>query len=185
MRADEHALVALDANRRIPYGDIEGEVAFFEAGGGGGPGAVDRNGADGKVVAVVGEQAGGDLFDKFGGTRINGWWDDDGVGIGLRRKRDFLHAGESSVHGGVVHLDDGLALAAVGFVDGFFDLLDGFVLREHAGEGEEARLQHSVGAAAHTAGLGDGGGVDNEEPEFLFNQRDLPIMGKLRPRIGG
>ena len=185
VRADEDALVALDAEGEIPSGDFQGEVAFLEAGGAGGPGAVHGDGADGEVVAVVGEEARGDLQYEGGGAGINGRRSDGGVGVGRGGEDELIHAGEGGVHGGVVHPDDGVALAAVGFGDGFFDLGDGFGLRKDAGEGEEARLQHGVGAAAHAAGVGDGGGVDDEEAEFFIDERDLPFAGKLGPRVGG
>jgi hypothetical protein len=47
-----------------------------------------------------------------------------------------------------------LALAAVGLLDGVFDLLDGFLARQHAGQGEEAGLHDRVDARAHAGGLG-------------------------------
>ena len=42
------------------------------------------------------------------------------------------------------------ALGAVGLLDRLLDLLDGGAARQHAGYGEEARLQHAVGVRAKT-----------------------------------
>jgi len=53
------------------------------------------------------------------------------------------------VHGRVVLLYDDLAAPAVGISDRLLDLLDGFVLGQHTGDGEEAGLHDGVDAATH------------------------------------
>ena len=70
VRADQRALVALDAERRVPGRDLERDVALLESRRAGRPAAVERNGADGHEVALVGEQAGGDLLHKLRGAGV-------------------------------------------------------------------------------------------------------------------
>ena len=53
MRADERAFTALDAQVGFPDRDLEGNIALFPAGGGGGEGAIHRQLADGKTIAIV------------------------------------------------------------------------------------------------------------------------------------
>ena len=77
------------------------------------------------------------------------------------------------VHGLQIHLDDFIALFAVGFLDGIFDRVNRLVLRQHAGEREEADLHDGVDASAHAAFARDLGGVDDVELRLLREQRLL------------
>ena len=94
---------------------------------------------------------------------------------------DLEQVGERLVHRGDVLLHHLLALAAVGLLDGVFDLLDGLLARQHAGQGEEAGLHDGVDARAHAGGLGDREGVDHVELQLLLDQGLLGGPGKLVP----
>src|SRR5690606_15463541 len=52
MRADQHTLTALDTNIFIPDRDLQRKIALFPLRGGGGEGAIYREGRDGQVIAV-------------------------------------------------------------------------------------------------------------------------------------
>ena len=180
--ADEHALVALDAERGVPLRQVEGDGAFLQLGGGGGPAAVDRQGGDGQEVAFAGEQAGGDVAEKAG--RKGGVAVGRGGGVGFVQRGGHGHlaqAGEGGVDGGVVHLHDLLALAGVGLGDRFLDVGDGLFLWEDAGEGEEAGLENGVGAAAHAGGLGDAVGVDHQQADLFCYDGLFPHTREFFP----
>ena len=181
VRADKDALVALDTEGGVPLRNLEGDGAFFELGGGGRPAAVGRDGADREQIALAGEQAGGDIAEDAlgeGGVTVGrGLAGGSGGERGGHRNLD--QGGEGGVHGGVVHLDDVVALAGVGFGDGLLDVGDGLVLREHAGEGEETGLENGVGAAAHAGGVGDAVGINDEEADFFGDEGLLPRSGKF------
>ena len=76
-----------------------------------------------------------------------------------------------------------LALLAVGLLDGVFDLVDGLLARQHAGEGEEAGLHDGVDARAHAGGLGDREGVNDVELELLLDQGFLRRAGEFVPDL--
>ena len=183
VRANEGALVALDTDRGVPLRNLQRDVALLEAGGSSRPGAVARNGAHRHEIALVGEQAGGDLAHELRSIFVGRRKHDRGVRVRAGRDADLLQASEGGVDRRVVHLDDLVALAAVRLGDRLFDLGDGLVLRQHAREGEEAGLQHRVGPAAHAAGLGDLRGVDHEEADAFVDQCLLPVAGQPFPGL--
>src|ERR1700687_2807889 len=53
MRADEHALTALDAKFLVPDGNVLSDVSLLPLGGAAGKGAVRREGADGKIIGAT------------------------------------------------------------------------------------------------------------------------------------
>ena len=66
----------------------------------------------------------------------------------LGRNLDLNDGIAAGVHGRIVHVDDILALLAVGLLDRLLHLLDGLVERNDVGDLEERRLHDRVGAAA-------------------------------------
>ncbi len=99
------------------------------------------------------------------------------------RDLDLEQVGERLVHGGHVLLHDFLALAAVGLLDGVFDLLDGLLARQHAGEREEAGLHDGIDARAHAGGLGDADRVNHVELDLLLDQGLLGRPRELVPDL--
>ena len=85
------------------------------------------------------------------------------------------------VHGLEVHLDDFLALFAVGFLDGILDGLDGLVARQHAGQREETNLHDGVDASAHAAVARHLGRVNHEKLRLLRDERFLHRRRQLGP----
>ena len=66
VRADEAAVAALDAQIGIPDGNLVGDVAFLVAGRAARIGAVDRERADGQLVAAAGHHRRGDGAHELG-----------------------------------------------------------------------------------------------------------------------
>jgi hypothetical protein len=56
VRADRHALHALDAHRLVPNRDFQRQVPLFILRGGGGEGPVTRKGAHRQLIAQAGRQ---------------------------------------------------------------------------------------------------------------------------------
>ena len=69
VRADQRALVALDAELLVPHRDLDGDVALLPLGGGGRPGAVGREGADRQQIALAGDHHRGDPLDEIRAPR--------------------------------------------------------------------------------------------------------------------
>ena len=174
------ALAALDAEVRLPDRDVLRDVALLELGGAGREAAVDREGRDGQELAFVGQEAGRDALDEVRGVVRHERQEDvllrDGIG-GL----DLVEVGEGGVDRGVVHLDDGLAALAVGFLDGLLDHADRLLGGQDAGELEEAGLHDGVDAGAHLGFAGDLVGVDDVELESAGDELLLDLGREVVP----
>ena len=180
VRADEGALVALDAVGGVPLRDHDGGAALLVGGGAGGDRAVHHvtgERAHGQVVAVLGGDHVGHVADEFGSqtvvVRVHETARSVLPGFG---NLDF-HIVTAPVDGGVVHLDDVLALLAVGLVDGFLHIGHGLFVRDDARDLEEGALQDGVGAAAQADLTGDLGGVDQVEADVLVDDGLLHEVG--------
>ena len=180
MRADEDALAALDAQVGFPDRDLEGDVALFPLGGAGREGAVDGQGRDRDGIAIEGDHRPEDIRDEIGAA----------AGTGARRVSLLVTLAGTLTScrlarvwstAAIVLLDDGFTALAVGLLDGFLDLGDGFVARQDAGDGEEAGLHDGVDAAAHAGLLGNIVGVDDVELEFLLDDVLLDFLRQLVP----
>ncbi len=168
MRAYESAVAALDADFRIPDGDRQRDVALFPLRRGTRECAVVRERAHRQFVTTPGHDFGGDFLHEFRSVRRNDRRHLDLAG-GLRRNLDFLEVRQGVVHGGEVLLDDLFTLLAVGLLDCLFDLLDGLIARQHAGNREEAGLHDRIHAGAHTRVFSDLIAVNHVELELLIN----------------
>ncbi|MBV6467451.1 MAG: hypothetical protein PGMFKBFP_02812 [Anaerolineales bacterium] len=184
VRADEHALAALDAQVGFPDRDFERQVALLPLGGAGREGAVHGEGGDGDVVALVVNDRAEDFLDERGRVRR-----DRGparrLRRDLRRDLDLEQVGDGRVHRVEVLTDDGLAALAVGLLDAAFDLGDGGFARQHAADGEEGRLHDGVHAPAHAGLLGHFVAVDDVEFEFLFDDVLLHFQREFAPDLVG
>ena len=184
VRADQDALAALNADARIPRGNLKGEVALLPLGGAGGISAVERQGAHGQRIAATGDHRAEDVAHEIRGVHRDGRLDVGLAGHGLAHL-DFVQVGERGVNGGQVHLDDLFAFLAVGLADGLLDRLDGFLARKHSGDVEEADLHDRVDAPAHAGGVGHLVGVDHVELGFLVDQLLLQGSGQPVPNLVG
>ena len=164
--AHEGALAALDAVVGHPFGHVDGHTALFTGSGAQRHDAGGFHGGHGQLVAALGQDGThhtGDVvvvaamadFGTFGGVS---------PGFGVLDLDQGVHA---LVHGGDVHVDDLVALHAVGLLDGFLQQGHGLVEVDHVGQLEESGLHDHVDAAAQTHFLGHGNGVNVEELQVL------------------
>ena len=180
VRADHHALAALDTRLLVPHGYFEGQVALLVAGCAGRERAVRVKGADRQFLAQVAindAQRIGDFLRGIGGE----WGRHLFLAGDLGWNLDLEQVGERLVHRCDILLHHLFALAAVGLLDGVFDLLDRFLTRQHARQGEEAGLHDGVDARTHAGGLGDRQRVNHVELQVLLDQCLLSGPGKLVP----
>ena len=91
--------------------------------------------------------------------------------------------GERRVDCGDVALHDDLAALAVGRGDRLLEPGDRLVGRQHAGEGEEARLHHGVDPAGEPGGLGDRCGVDRVQVQTALEHRPVCTSTGSRSQI--
>ena len=164
---DEGTLAALDAQIRIPAGQLQGDGALFPGGGAQGPGAVRRYLAHRQFITLTGDEGGGDFAHELRGL------------IGHRRPEIeiALHAGgqlhlvqvvQRRIDGGEVALHDLAPLASVGLLHRLLDLLDRLPALQYAGNGEEAGLHDGVDAPPHASAPGHLVGVDDPQLHLLL-----------------
>ncbi len=178
--AHEHALAALDAQGLVPYRDLERNAALLPPGRSGGIRAVHRQRTDREEVSFTGDHARRHALDEL--RRLGGHGRPHVLRAGHPvRNRDLGEMRESGIHRVPVPLHHDLAPVPVGLLDGVLDRGDGLVPRQHAADGEEARLHHGVDTAAHLPLPRDAIGVHHEEPEPLGDDRRLHRAGQLRP----
>ena len=122
----------------------------------------------GSVVTAAGHHRRGDRPDELG--RVLG--DDRGQAVSAARGAgdgDGVEGGEGRVDGGLVAPDHLRSAPAVCPPDGLLDLGDGLVAGQHAGDGEEAGLQHGVRPARQPGVAGHAVGVDREDAQPLVH----------------
>ena len=184
MRADEHALAALDAQVRFPDRHLQRDVALLPLRGSQRVGAIHREGADGQVIAIQADDRAQHVLDELGGLGRNGRA--AGLGAGdLAGHLHFVQVGQSLIHGVVVLLNHRLATLGIGFLDALLDLVDGVFARQDARDGKEAGLHDGVDAPAHAGGLGHLVGVDHEEAHFLIDDAFLGLARQVLPNFLG
>ncbi len=129
VRADERALVALDANLGVPDRDLDGKIPLLPFRRGDRPRAVDGKGADGQQVAFAGQHDGRHLLHEVGRA-----FGDEGWTLARRgrcsRDADFVQVGERLIHDLAVAPHHLRAALAVRLLDALLDVRDRFVLRE-------------------------------------------------------
>ncbi len=182
VRANQHALAALDARLFVPGGNLERNVALFPLRRAGGESAVYRNLADGHVVAQPGDHGRRDLLDERGRLGRHGRPDVERARH-LVRHLDLVQILQRLVYRRKVLFHHRFAALAVGLFDGMLDLGDGFVARQHSADGKKARLHDRVDAPAHAGLLGDLVSVNHVESEFLVNDLFLHRARQVIPHL--
>src|SRR6185295_11778099 len=87
------------------------------------------------------------------------------------------------VHRCEVLQHDGLTALTVGLTNRLFDPRYGLVARQHAADGEEARLHDGVDAIAHPRFFGDRICIDREDLDVLVNDRLLNSSRQMFPNV--
>ena len=184
VRADQHALIALDADRLVPHRDLEREVPLLPLRRADRPGAVHWKRAHRQQIALAGHEDGGHPLDEVGRQRRH--HRRTAVRRGdARRHRHLVEVGERRVHGLEVAPDDFRAALAVGLLDRVLDLRDRLFARQDAGDREEAGLHDRVDAAAHAGVAGHGGRVDGVEADALLDHLLLHLARQMVPDLAG
>ena len=176
MRTNKYAFTALDAQVGFPDGDVQGNIALFPFGRAGGKGAVNGHGRYGHRIALEGNHWAEDIPNKSRGFgRYRG---PAGQSAGdFCRYLHLVQVGERLVHRGIIFLHHSIAAFSVGLLDGFLDLVDRFVARQDAGNGEETGLHDRIDAIAHTRLFRNIIRVDRVELEFLLDDIFLGFPG--------
>ncbi len=184
MRADEAAVAALDAGVGVPDGDELRDVALLVGRRAARVRAVDRQRADRQRVAAPGQHLRGDGAHELGCVRR----DDRRQLPGGRHplgNLDPVQALERAVDRGLVALDDLGAAPAVGLGDRRLDPLDRLLARQHARDGEEARLQDDVDPPCETDLARDPAGVDHVHLDVLGEDLLLHRARERVPHLAG
>ena len=177
MGAGHGAAVALDALGGIPFGNHDGHAALFAGGGAEGHDTGGIESGDGQLVALLGEDGTNDVGDVGIGVVVDGGGV-SGIGPGFG-VLDLDESFKSLVHGFDVHVDDLVALLAVGLLDGGLDVGDGFFEGKHVGQREEGGLGDHVDAVAEAHFSGDLDSVNVVELQALASDGALHVAGKF------
>ena len=132
MRTGHYTLVTLNAVFRNPARNARSNAAFFQFGGRGRQGAVDRHFGNRHVVAFEQEYGFHHIFSEGSGRLVDERREFVGFGD-FSRNSNLFDRGDGLIYCGPVHLDDVFTFFGVGFLDGAFDQLDGFLGFENAG----------------------------------------------------
>ena len=184
VRADEAAVAALDAEPRVPGGDLVGDVALLIGRGPARVGAVDREDAHRQVVAVSLHHRGDDRADEFRGVRGDRRAHLAGCGD-LTRDLDPMQRGDGRVHGSVVAGDHLAPAPGVALGDGLLDRRYRLLLWHHPGDGEETGLENGVDPVGETGLTGNAVGVDHVEGDPLGQDPLLDLLSQRVPDLGG
>ena len=181
VRADIGALVALDTVLDLPLGDIHGDAALLVGGRAVLPRTVltARESRYRQVIALQPVDRLDDLAHELGIRRIRNMC--EAVVVDLRpfgRHLDLHHGVAAGVDGRIVHVDDVLALLAVGFQDGMLHLVDSLVERDDVGDLEECRLHDGIRTRTQSELGGDLRGVDDIEIDLVLGQIGFHMVGQ-------
>ena len=190
MRADECAVVALDAGLGVPSGNGDRNAALLVCGGTLAELAVNviHECGYGQAVAVHqgdGLHDAGNLLDQ-GGIAFQLLF-----GSVVDRVRPIggnvhLHeCGCAGLDGAVVHVHHVLALLQVGLGCSILHVLDRFFLGHDLGQGEKCRLQDGVGALAHADFAGEVDGVDGVQLNVVFSDVALCLGAQMLGQLFG
>ena len=187
MRAHGGALAALDTGFAgfgllgLPDRNFQRQVALFILGGAAGEGAVHRHFGNLHAVAFANDNLAEHVAHKVGGTGGQGGGQlvaGDGGAQG-----HFVQVGQGGIHSLDVLGHHFVTLLAVGLLDGFLNVADGFIGRNHTGEVEEAGLHDHVDAAAHARGLGHLEGINAVHLDVLVDNLLLHAGGQAVPHL--
>ena len=145
---------------------------------------IARHLADRQVVAAAGHDLTSDFLDKRRCIIGNHLMHVHRAG-GLIGHLDLVDLAQCSIHGVVIHIDDLIALLAIGLLDGSLDRSDSRVGIDDTADLEERRLHDHVDAAAKTEVFSDLDRVNDIELQFLLDDRLLNFQRQRFPDIFG
>ena len=181
VRADIGALVALDTVLDLPLGNIHGDAALLVGGRAILPRTVltARESRYRQVIALQPVDRLDDLTHEFGTRSVRDMCEALVVDLcPFGRHLDLDHGVAAGVDGRIVHVDDVLALLAVGFQDGMLHLVDSLVERDDVGDLEECRLHDGIRTRTQPELGGDLRGVDDIEIDLVLGQIGFHMVGQ-------
>src|SRR6202140_2587041 len=184
VRADEHALTALDAELLVPDGDFLSDVSLLPFGGAGGEGAVRREGADGQIIAATRDNFAEHIANELRSVR---WHRRKDVKWSRYLIRDlhFRQMRQGLVDRVKIPFEDGFTAVAISLFNSLLDGRDRVGGRQDAANGEEAGLHDGVDAAAHAGLAGYGVGINDENTQMFLDDLLLEFPGQVIPHFGG
>ena len=179
MRADERALIALDAVFGDPLGNLDRDAALFKLRGSGGNGAVRAERGGGELVSLEDQDGMNDIAEIFVIRHLDGFRPFGRIRPGCGNL-DLYEVRLCGFDRAVIHLHDGVALLREGLVSHLFhEFLRFFVRHDAVVDEEERGLQDGVGSAAEPQLAGDCDRVDHVEFRFLGREFVLDGGGEI------
>ena len=168
MRADIAAVAALNADVGLPQRYEIGNITLLPLCGAGWISTIHRDHGNWKIITVTGQHRSGHLLHKLGRMRRNHGCHavtaaDPGWHIHL------MQVIKRGIYGLEVELNNFSTLFGIGFLNGCFDIGNGLISRQYAGEGKEAGLHDGVDAPAHTRIAGNGRGINHIKSDLFFD----------------
>ena len=182
MGTGNHAFVTLDADVRLPNGYFQRNVAFLPLRRTGGEGAIGGKSAYRKFVPFPLNNFCQHFLHIFGSFVRYGRGNFDVTG-GFLRHFDFVQILQGMIDCGKVFLHNLFALLSVSFANGIFNCLDGFIPRQHTGNGKEAGLHDGIDARSHSGFLCHIVGVDNVKFQFFLDDFFLHLARQFVPHL--
>ena len=169
MRANEGALVTLDAVIGNPLGNIQSYTAFFISGGAAGEGAVVNRHqiANSQLVAFQTVHWNHNLIYKIIAS-LNGSLSILS-GCPVSRNRYLHNSVNTSIHSSVVHIHNCLALLAIGMLNSILHIFNCFLNRNNISQLEEGSLHYHVDACAKANFLTNLHSIDNVQINIVLS----------------
>ena len=182
MRANKHALAALNTRLGIPGRTFQRNTALFIHRRPRRKCAINGHFTDRQLVAAAGNDLGGDRLHEFGRHSGNRRLQFDLAG-NSRRHLHFVQIGNGRVDRLEILGNNIRPLLAIRLFDRLLDLGNGLLFRQDAGDIKETGLHDRIDPAAHAGLISDRVSVNNKELELLFNNMLLGQTGQVIPNL--
>src|ERR1700730_10253758 len=182
--ANETALAALDAEFRFPDRHGLRDVSLLECARPRRERAVGRDQTDRDLVAEPNQHLGCDAPHELGSVIR---YDLRPVEAARhdRRNLNLLQMRQRPIDRRIILPDHGLTLVRIGLADRLLDMPDRCLTWQHAGDGEEAGLQHGVDACTETDLARNLRGIDDKEAQSFAEDLYLHRPRKPVPNLIG
>jgi len=178
VRAEERALVALNALSGVPLGDGSSDTTLLEASGTHGVNTLLHEDGDRKVITLHAVGRADNLLDEVR-DRIAALLNNEEVLVAdvgpCGRDLNLVKTADGSIDSADVHVDDLGTLDTISALDSLLEELESLVNRKNTRETEEHSLHDSVNTTAKADALGDLGSVDSPELDLLASELTLHL----------